>query len=390
MTSSILFGAVGDVFINRPGGEAPFVHCDAALGAADLVFGNAEGVYCDHPRRAITSGIPVVAPRSQAAALADVRFDVMSIANNHTMDAGAEGLLDTIATLDGLGIAWVGAGADLQQAQRAAVIERGGLKFAFLAYSAVFRPGYPARERAPGIAVMRAHSHYYHPDWHPTGQLEPGTPPHVRTFPYPEDLELLRDSIARELAQADRVIVSFHWGQTGPAILHDYERTYAHAAIDAGAHVVLGHHPHFLRAAEVYRGRPIYYGLGHFAFDLGGLEGTLGVAALATRRRLDPYGIFPRENYPLLPFHEDARMTMIAYCTLDTTDAPGDAQPPGFLLPCVINAANQPVPFSADSVPGKKVAAYLEQITTSQGLATRYACDGPVIAGCTTLTVHPG
>jgi len=383
MKAEVWLAAVGDVFINRQGAAAPFDAALPALRAADLRFGNAEGVYCDAPKRAITAGIPVVAGCSQAEALAPVGFDVMSMANNHTMDAGEDGLADTLAALRGLGIAAAGAGMNRAEAHRAAVLAANGQRIAFLAYSAVYRPGYVATDRQPGIAAMRAHTHFYYPDWHPTGQLEPGTRPFVRTFPYPEDLVALAAAIAAERgAGADRVVVSFHWGQTGPSILHDYEHAYARAAIDAGADLVLGHHPHFLRAAAIYRGKPILYGLSHFAFDLGGLERTLGADAIATRQRLDPYGIFPREGYPLLPFHEDARMTAIAFCRFGV-DGTVDAA----LMPCIINRDNQPVPCAADSPQGRQVAAYLERITREQSLPTRYAQGGPTIAGIGTLTV---
>ena len=100
-------------------------------------------------------------------------------------------------------------------------------------------------------------------------------------------------------------------------MLTDYERTLGRAAIDFGADVVLGHHHHFLRGIEVYNGKPIFFGLGHFVFDLPGLESALTPLELTKLKGMGEFAIYPREGYPLSPFHADARKTMVALCTFD-------------------------------------------------------------------------
>ncbi|MBL8706720.1 MAG: CapA family protein, partial [Rhodospirillales bacterium] len=148
--------------------------------------------------------------------------------------------------------------------------------------SSVYQAGYEARAKVPGLAAMRIHSHYYIPDWDAYGKVEPGVQPQVRTVPYPEDLAVLTQSVEQAKARADLVVASFHWGTASrPAVLMDYEYTLGRAAVDAGADLVYGHHHHYLRGVELYRGKPIFYGLGHFAFDLPGMETAL------TQREID-------------------------------------------------------------------------------------------------------
>jgi poly-gamma-glutamate capsule biosynthesis protein CapA/YwtB (metallophosphatase superfamily) len=184
-----------------------------------------------------------VAPERNGAALRDAGFHVMACANNHILDAGYEGLADTLSLLRRQGIETVGAGADAAAAHAPVVFERAGVRIAFLGYASVYQAGYEARKAVPGLAPLRIHSHYYIPNWDAYGKGEPGAPPQVRTVPYPEDLEKLRTQVGEVKRAADLVVVSLHQGQASrPAILTDYERTLAHAAVDCGADVVLGHH----------------------------------------------------------------------------------------------------------------------------------------------------
>jgi poly-gamma-glutamate synthesis protein (capsule biosynthesis protein) len=147
----------------------------------------------------------------------------------------------------------------------------------------------------------------------------------------------MQAAIADLRRNADVIVVSHHWGRAGlPAILTDYERILGHASIDAGADIVLGHHHHFLRGIELYRGKPIFYGLGHFVFDLPGLENALTEDEIQKLNEMGEYAIYPRDGYPLSPFHPDARMTMIATC--DFTGK--ELRSVGF-VPCLLNGAKQ-------------------------------------------------
>jgi hypothetical protein len=377
---TLLIGAVGDVFINRTDGANAFTHVLDLLHAPDILFGNSEGVYTDRDTVAPSSGIPVVSALANAQHLRPAKFDVMGMANNHSVDAGHEGMADTLAALRDQGILVVGAGANVVEARSPAVIVKGGRKVAFLAYSAIYRPGYEARRIVPGISALRVHTQYYYPDWDPVGILEPGSPPHVRTFPYPEDVEMLEKGVAAAKAENDVVVVSLHVGSTVPVFLQDYEYAFPRIAIDAGADIILSTHHHFLRGCGAYRGKPIYYGMGHFTFDLGDLDERLGPKLLGEMKTVGEHAIFPREGYPLLPFHPDCRMTYIAYCAVAA-----DGAATSCLAPCVINPANQPVPHSVDTEEGRRVAEYIIRISEEASLPTRFSFEGPVIAGFRTL-----
>ena len=363
-------GAVGDVFVNRPDPANAFRHCAPLLQQIDLVFGNCEGAFTDRPRYAPSAGWRVVSGERNGAGLREAGFHVMACANNHIVDAGHEGLADTLALLHRQGIRTVGAGCDFASAHAAAIEERAGLRVGFLGNASVYQAGYEARKGVPGLAPMRIHSHYYIADWDAYGKVEPGAPPQVRTVPYPEDVEKLRLQIAATRERSDIIVVSFHWGQASkPANLTDYERMLGHTAIDFGADIVLGHHHHFLRGIEIYKGKPIFYGLGHFVFDLPGLDDALTSLELEKLKAMGDFAIYPREGFPLSPFHPDARKTLVATCFFDG----GRMTAAGF-VPCMINGDNHAVPVDPASPDGEAIVNYMREISRAAGLKTRYRC----------------
>jgi poly-gamma-glutamate synthesis protein (capsule biosynthesis protein) len=186
-------------------------------------------------------------------------IDVVSMASNHTMDWGPEPMLDTIERFHSMDIQVAGAGKDGEDARSPVIIERNGLKIAILAYSSVSRDGEFAGPGKPGLAPMRAHTYYEAFD------NQPGTPPKVISVPYEEDLAALEDDIRKTKAQADVVIVSLHWGvHYLPKVIATYQPPIAHAAIDAGADLILGHHAHLLKGIEVYKGKVCFYCIGNF------------------------------------------------------------------------------------------------------------------------------
>jgi poly-gamma-glutamate synthesis protein (capsule biosynthesis protein) len=193
-------------------------------------------------------------------------FDVVSLANNHVMNYGIEGLLQTIEVLDGAGILHCGAGADAAAAHRPAMLDRNGRRYAFLSYTSVFTPGFEAASDRPGMAVVQIDATYRIPK-----RLHemPGSPLDVTTRPNAEHLARACGDIVRARAQADAVIVSWHWGVSmGYQHLIPYQIELAHAAIDAGADLVVGHHPHLIQPIEIYKGKVIAYCLGHCGFDM--------------------------------------------------------------------------------------------------------------------------
>jgi hypothetical protein len=361
-------GAVGDVFIDRPDPANAFHASGDALRGFDVTFGNCEGVYTDRPAFAPSADWRVHSSVAQSAGLRPAAFDVMALANNHTLDAGHVGLIDTMTALDDLGIKSVGAGIDLAAARQPAVVETHGVRVGFLAFTSVLQPGYEARAGVPGVAALRVHSHYYIPDWDPYGKIEPGVRPHVRTFAFPDDIAAATAAITALKTEVDVVIVSLHWGTAiDPYHLTDYERAVGHAAIGAGADVVIGHGCHFPRGVEIYRGKPIFYSLGHFVFDLAGLEDVLTGERLKKVKALGPFAIFPREGYPLSPFPDEAHRTMIATVEFDGADIVST----GF-IPCTINGDNHALPLEASDPRAEAVVDQVRKATEIAELTTSY------------------
>ncbi|ATY15420.1 poly-gamma-glutamate biosynthesis protein [Amycolatopsis sp. AA4] len=254
----------GDVNLQgRANPETAFQPLSSLLTGADVRFVNLEG-----PLSGSTgTDIPHKpnwrhSPPEMVAALTAAEIDVVSVANNVTYPPAAA--MASLAVLDRAGIAHCGAGANLAEAHAPAILERPGGRIAFLAYTSLCWPvGQEATEDSPGVAVAGAYTSYQ-PD--PRVLDVPGRPPIVHTTPVRRDLELLLADIRRARAEADHVVVSMHWGLPGEE-LAEYQVTYAHAIVDAGADLVVGHGPHTVQPVEVYRGRPILYSLGNLVFD---------------------------------------------------------------------------------------------------------------------------
>jgi poly-gamma-glutamate synthesis protein (capsule biosynthesis protein) len=152
-----------------------------------------------------------------------------------------------------------------------------------------------------------------------------------------------------------------------------YERQVAKAAIEAGADIVVGHHAHILRGIEVYRGKPIFHGLGNFVTVTRALriEDNPSPERLAwAQRRRELFGFEPDPNYPTYPFHPEAKNAIIAVCDV-TRDGVGSF---GF-IPCWINPGGQPEVLKRDNR-GEAVAGYVEQITRKAELKASFEWKG--------------
>lgn len=259
--SEVRIAAVGDIMLGGTAGpemqkygyDYPFERTQAFLQQAQIVFGNLEGPLTDGgatetPKKYVFRSPPdMVAP-----ALARAGFNIVSLANNHSLDYGPQGLEDTRAALEKAGIHGVGAGRNLAEARTPVYMVKGGVTVAFLAYSLTFPEEFWAGPDKPGTA-----------------------------FGHEQDV---RADVAAARQKADIVVVSFHWGQEGKTELRDYQVQLAHAAIDSGAGAVLGHHPHILQAVEHYKDGVILYSLGNFAFGSYSNTATRSAMALLTFR----------------------------------------------------------------------------------------------------------
>jgi poly-gamma-glutamate synthesis protein (capsule biosynthesis protein) len=256
---------VGDIYVQRPDPSGVFRHIRPTLATADIVIGNLEGAYSDGGTPWPKGGINAwKADAKQMQAIAEGGFHAMSVTNNHIMDFGYDGLLETLSNLDRIGVAHAGAGRDATEAYAPAIIERAGTKVALLAYTSVFVPGWEALDKRPGLAVMAARTAYEPP----ARFIEnPGRAPRVLTWMLPDSKARLAKDIAEARRAADCVICSFHWGVSeGHVPLTDYQVELGHHAAECGADFIFGHHPHLMQGVEFHKNVPIFYSLGNLTF----------------------------------------------------------------------------------------------------------------------------
>ncbi|MBI4812791.1 CapA family protein [Candidatus Falkowbacteria bacterium] len=266
-TEEISLIAVGDISFSRSvermtkihGTDYPLSKIKEYLQGADIVFGNLETPITTG--REISSGEMIFRSNPGAeTALKDARFNLLSLANNHTMNFGIKGLRDTFKYLEQAGIEYVGAGENDQKAYQPVYTEMkgmnpvrsnpakrdadalthqtsNGVKFAFLAYQnpKIVPTSYGATASRAGTAFM--------------------------------DAEKMAKAIKEAKQNTDFVIVSMHAGDEYASKPNSYQINFAHAAIDAGADLVIGHHPHVVQTMEEYKGKYIFYSLGNFVFD---------------------------------------------------------------------------------------------------------------------------
>lgn len=277
-------------------------------------------------------------------------IDIVSLAGNHAMDWGPEALLDTIELFRGMGKYVIGAGKDAEEARRPAIVERNGVKIAFLSYCSVLRDGQAAGPGKAGIAPVRAHT-YYLPE-----EFQPGTPPRIITVPYEEDVKALQDDIRKAKQQADAVILSIHWGlRHVPKTLCMYQQPVAHAAIDAGADLILGHHSHSIKAVEVYKGKVCFYSIGNFM--------TTGSKSRATGTfdwnlvwyRIDPECLPPDGMYN---FPSHCRKTMVAKAVISRKGIERVS-----FLPAFINHRAQPYVVGPDDPKFQEILDFTEWVS---------------------------
>lgn len=355
----ILYGT-GDLCIKRDNPESTFALVKSTLSKGDINFCQLETMFSDRGTPMPQALVPERSSPDNAIALKSARFDVVSLAGNHCMDYGADALFDTMDILKKNGHLTVGAGKNIAEARKPALINRKGTRVAFLSYNSILPVGYWATDKRPGCAPLRVYTVYEQVEL-----SQPGTPARIRTFPRPEDLEDMLKDIAKAKAKADIVVLSIHWGlHFIPAELAEYQRVIAHTAIDAGVDLILGHHAHILKPVEVYKGKVIFYSLCNFAFDSDFDAGE------EYRMRLNPRWVIDPQ-YANYCFPPDSRKTILVKCIISDKHI----QRVSF-LPIYIKPTVQPEILSRSDKRFDDVVKYMRQITASQGLGTKYSIDG--------------
>lgn len=265
----ILTGDVNLVNVTDP--AVPFRRVAAEFRAADIVFSNFECCLYDPPGgHAVDQEGFYASPTTGGEALKLAGIQAVGIANN--VNYGEAAINASIARLDQLGIPHTGAGANRAAARAPVIIERGGMRVGILQRTSVYWPtNHEAGDNSTGVAVIRGHTAYQLPLHKTRPEVppcnRPGLPPIVVTWTDPQYLQWFKDDVAAVRAKADLVVASCHWGLHQDVL--QYMTEIAHAAVDAGADIVVGHGPHFSLPVEVYQGKPVFYGLGSFSFHTG-------------------------------------------------------------------------------------------------------------------------
>ncbi|MFC1533698.1 CapA family protein [Thermodesulfobacteriota bacterium] len=354
----LLLYFVGDVGPNREDHGSIFQHVSHILREKDIAFCQLEPNISSRGTPLPQARLPMRTDPKAASAIKDAGFDIVSFASNHCMDWGREAFFDTVDNLREQGLKVIGVGNNIEEARRPAIVERKGTRVASLAYNSILPMGYWAEADRPGCAPMRAWTFYE--------QIEhdqPGTPCRKHTFANKDDLKAMKEDIIKAKSQADIVIVSMHWGlHFVPAELADYQREAGHAAIDAGADLIIGHHAHILKGIEVYAGKVIFYSLCNFALDpaFSFAEGK----SLKSAGQKEMQSLYPRDN-------PDAKKTGIVKCIISNKDIRTVS-----FLPAIVNDQSDPVVLTSGDERFSEVVKYMEAITRDQGIDTGYNIDG--------------
>ncbi len=251
-----MIGASAKPFTDELGFAYPFEAAAALLREGELTIANLEGPLTSRGHPEVEKRFTFrVAPES-AGALRRAGIDAVTLGNNHILDQGRRGLADTLAALRSAGIAAAGGGMTEAEARRPARLVRRGVRIALLSYSNTFPEEFWAKGDAPGTAYG--------------------------------DMVAVEADVRAARRAADLVIVAFHWGAELTTSPKEYQVALAHLAVDAGADLVLGTHPHTLQGIERYRGALVFYSLGNFAFGSYSARVRDGVLARMTfRGRVD-------------------------------------------------------------------------------------------------------
>jgi poly-gamma-glutamate synthesis protein (capsule biosynthesis protein) len=241
----VILIAVGDIMlsrnveqkmINKKDWAYPFRKTYQSTSTGDIVFANLETPLIEG--QIIETGQMVF--RADPKAVEGLKlggFNVLSLANNHMKNQGTAGIDETITTLDAANIQHAGAGDNADEAQKPAIIKVDGKKFGFLAYlDSAFTPAsYEATTLQSGSPFL--------------------------------DEQALIDDLKKLKPQVDVMIVSMHAGVEYTLAPNEKQKSFAHTAIDHGAALVIGHHPHVVEPIERYNDGYILYSLGNFVFD---------------------------------------------------------------------------------------------------------------------------
>lgn len=230
----MLSRAIGKLMVTKQDYTFPFASTSEVIHSADIAFGNLENPISE---QGVLSG-SIYSFRADPQVVEGLKvagFDIVSIANNHIWDYGKDAFNDTLKNLLENEIVAVGGGENYDEAHIPKIITVGDTRIAFLAYTNLISTSLGLASSTPSVARYND--------------------------------ETLANDIARAKELTDFVVVSFHWGEEYKIKHNSEQERVGKLAIDSGANIVVGHHPHVIQEVEQYSGGWIAYSLGNFIFD---------------------------------------------------------------------------------------------------------------------------
>lgn len=240
----VRLAAVGDILLTPPPNHVDYRRSDDIVSNeirdifhnSDLVFGNLEFTLATDDRQLVPTKPRVIGNDNLVRLVKSAGFDVVTLANNHMFDGLDAGFNRLRRLLDEIQLIHFGAGMNLGEASAPAIVERNAVRIAFI-----------------GAADHRS------------GPYQFATPDRWGVAPL--DIDRLEEQVRLLRKQADHVIVSLHWGEERFLIPSPVQIEQAHRLVEAGASMILGHHPHVIQGLEMSAGSPIIYSLGNFIAD---------------------------------------------------------------------------------------------------------------------------
>lgn len=239
MVGDMLFGRyVDEVVVPNHGYQSLFQYVRPYLKQSDYITGNLDQPITEGENYPKADKLMHISTSPEVAkVLKEEGFTTVNLANNHMKDFGKQGILDTLRAFQNENVGTVGAGYNLEDASAVSYQTIRGIKIATLGFSDILPKDFRALSNRSGVA--------------------------------PADPNLFFYDVAKAKKNADLVIVHMHWGKEYDSTYHPRQQDLGRSLIDAGADIVIGHHPHVLEPVEVYKHGVIFYSLGNFISDQG-------------------------------------------------------------------------------------------------------------------------
>jgi poly-gamma-glutamate capsule biosynthesis protein CapA/YwtB (metallophosphatase superfamily) len=329
---------VGSISANTENVNLKFQQVAPTIKSADIALCQLGDFYSQHDVSVANVSHVRRDCRWNANTIANAGFSIATYAVNKNMEyLDPETFLETVDIIKKAGIKVVGVGNNIREARKPCIIQRKGIHILFLAYSSMLPDGCWLGPDRPGFVPMRGLEYVEQVET----EFQPGVPAKAHFFANPNDKTALIEDVMSARARADLVFLSIDWGiHAKETEITMYQQEIGHAALDAGADAIFGYCARTLKPIEIYKGKPIFYGLPDFAL-----------------------------GYPIPP---ESRKTMAVKITISDNKVIDRLS----LLPAAINGNSEPRFVKEIDKEFHEVLAYIDRIGKAQHIDTRFTIVG--------------